>query len=796
MINDTQLDKMSLEEKIAYCSGKDYWHTKEMLEGEIPSMMMCDGPHGLRKQENTSDMLGINRSVPATCFPTAVTTACSFDVDLLAKMGNAIAKEAADNEVGLLLGPGANIKRNPLCGRNFEYFSEDPYLTGQLAAGFIKGVESTGVSACLKHFAFNSQEYKRFLSDSVMDERTMREIYLAGFEMAVKEGKPSSVMCAYNKINGEHCSDSKMLLTDILRNEWGFDGAVVTDWGAMSDRIKGFEAGCDLSMPGGSAYMEEETVKRVKNGELDEKYIDSSVKRISHLVDKGIDAIKSADHVDMEEHYQLARQIAVESAVLLKNNDNILPIASQGEVVIIGHMAREIRYQGTGSSHINPWKLTSLCDAYHGFRYVEGCNIDGETNDEMLNEAIKEAKNAKIAIIIAGLTDKGESEGFDRKNMKMPEGHIKLIEEVAKVNSNTVVVLLSGSPLELPWEDNDEIKDNVKAILYMGLSGEAGGDAIADILFGRVVPCGKLAESWPKVYEDCVSSSYFIKEMMDKDAHYREGLYVGYRYYTSANVPVRYPFGYGLSYAEFEYSDITIDIESNKVRCIITNKSNMPAKEIVQLYIKPPKGKYYRPIRELKGFKKVKINPNESKTVEFELNDRSFAIWDNGWIIPEGVYEIQVGSSSEDIRLRKCINKENLDYNNIAEIPKWYFEPKGIPSHEDFEQLVGHSVVEKDVKKGEFTMANSVSEMKKYSLVMKMVYKIADIVVTIGLGGKKDKTDSSYRMMMNTAVDSSLCGLKICTGMKNNLFEGLVEIANGHIWRGIKMMFRKDKFRY
>ena len=633
------IQKMTLEDKIALCSGKDFWHTKDMGQYGISSMMMCDGPHGLRKQEETADMLGVNASVPATCFPTAVSTACSWDEGLLQEIGEALGKEAIVNEVGVVLGPGANIKRNPLCGRNFEYFSEDPCLTGKLAAAHIRGVESTGAGSSLKHFALNNQEYKRFSSDSIVDERAMREIYLAGFETAVKEGVPSTVMCAYNKINGIHCSDSRQLLNDILREEWGFQGLVVTDWGAMSDRIKGFGAGCDLSMPGGSDYMEKECKKAVEAGELSEADIDRCVERILVLLDKYRktlesrntsesrkaqetrnasefrkaqesrmesefqeilesrnalelqkelefqktsgqgNGIKTESRADMEAHYSLARSAAAESAVLLKNQDGILPLNEKQSTVFIGHMARELRYQGAGSSHVNPWKLASVTESCPDTAFVEGCDKQGDTTDAMLAQVREAAGQAERVVVFAGLTEKYESEGFDRENMRLPQGHIRMIEAAAEVNPNVVVVLLCGSAVELPWADK------VKAILYMGLPGEAGGEAIADLLYGKANPCGKLAESWPFRYEDCVSAAYYGSPR--KDAQYRESIYVGYRYYETAQVPVRYPFGYGLSYTSFSYGNMQISSEKGKlqVSCEVTNTGKAAGKEILQLYI-------------------------------------------------------------------------------------------------------------------------------------------------------------------------------------------------------------------
>ena len=774
-MDESRLSEMTIEEKIALCSGADFWHTKAMEQYGIPAIMMADGPHGLRKQENSTDMLGINRAVPATSFPTAAATACSWDEALLGEIGRAIAREAAANGVSMLLGPGANIKRSPLCGRNFEYFSEDPCLTGRLAAGYIRGVQETGVAASLKHFAFNSQEYKRFSSDSVMDERTMREIYLAGFETAVREGRPGTVMCAYNKINGEHCSDSRMLLTDILRGEWGFDGLVVTDWGAMSDRIRGFEAGCDLNMPGGSAYMEREALEAVREGRLDEACVDRCAQRVAALARRGVQAVKDAPAADMEAHEALARRAAAQSAVLLKNEGGLLPVASLEDVVFIGHMAKQLRYQGAGSSHINAWRVTSACEACPQTPWAQGCREDGSTDDALMDAAVRAARRAKTAVVFAGLPDRDESEGFDREHMGMPEGHVRMIREVAKANPDTVVVLLCGSAVETPWADD------VRAILYMGLPGQAGGAAIADLLTGRSVPCGKLAESWPMRYEDCVCASYYAGGR--KDAHYREGLYVGYRYYTSAGVPVRYPFGYGLSYTSFAYSGL--QIEGDTVRCTVRNTGGVAAKEIVQLYIAPPPGPVYRPVRELRDFAKVHLEPGESRTVSFRLNDRSFALWQDGWVIPGGAYTVLVGGSSEDLPLSAVVHRDGGACRG-DDLPAWYASPKGAPSHGDFERLVGHAVTQKPLRRGEFTMENSVMEMKDHSLVMKLLYKGVEMFIARDVGGKKD--DATFRMMMTSAADASLSGMRINSGMRDGVLEGLLEMANGHYLRGVLRM--------
>ncbi len=776
---EDKIKGLSLKDKIALCSGRDFWHTKPFPVAGIPEMMMCDGPHGLRKQIDDGEAMNGNRSVPATCFPAAVSSACSWDPELLASAGEAIAREAASNGVGLVLGPGANIKRNPLCGRNFEYFSEDPLLAGKLAAGFIRGVEGTGVGSSLKHFALNNQEYKRLSSDSVADERTMREIYLAAFETAVKEGRPSTVMCAYNKVNGVHCSDNKKLLTDILRDEWGFEGLVVSDWGAMWDRIEAFRAGCDLNMPGGSAYMEAEARRAVEKGELDEKYVDRSAVRVARLAKRGNDPKLKKLTADMEANYELARRVAAESAVLLKNEDGLLPLLNESEAVFIGHMAKAVRYQGSGSSHINPWRLKNVLDACKNVKFVPGCDAEGETTDELIAQAVTAARSAKKAVIFAGLTDNYESEGFDREDMTMPSGQLRLIDAVAEANPNTAVVLYCGSPVETPWEGK------VKAILYMGLPGEAAGDAVADLLFGKVSPSGKLAESWPVRYSDCVSSGYYAHGK--KDAHYREGLYVGYRYYVSAGVRTQFAFGHGLSYTRFEYSGL--EISGDSVKCTVKNTGKRAGAEVAQLYIAPPEGPFYRPKLELRGFEKVYLEPGESRQIVFRLTDRAFAVWNGGWVVPGGRYTVSVGSGSDDLRLSGTVDKPGTELE-APHVPGWYFEPKGAPTHEDFEALVGHKVTETAPKKGRFTMENSVLEMKDDSWVMGILYKY--LVHSVGKNiGVKDKTDPYYRMMISCTADSSLTNMKINGGMNNYLLEGLLDIANGHGLRGIRKMCKK-----
>lgn len=550
------ISEMSLQKKIAFCTGADFWHTKALPQYDIPAIMMSDVPHGLRCQKGEADMIGVNKSLPATCFPTAVTAGATWNRELYAAEGEAIGQEALAAGVPVVLGPGCNIKRNPLGGRNFEYISEDPYFAGEMAAAFIRGQQSTGAASSLKHFAANSQEYKRQNGDSQMDERTLREIYLAAFEIAVKEEHPGTVMCAYNRINGVHCSDSKKLLTDILRSEWGFDGTVVTDWDALNDRIRGFQAGCDLNMPGGSRFMERSAMEAAKNGILSEKDIDASVERILRLVEKAQEAKPSP--VDWDAHHALAQTIVEQGAVLLKNEGGILPLSSP-DLVLIGHMAKEMRYQGSGSSHINPTRLVNLTDAMPSVPFVDCCDAQGNVTEDALREAVQAAKAHEIAVVVAGLPEIYESEAFDRAHMGLPEGHNRMIEAVAAANPNTVVVLLGGSAMELPWADK------VKAILYAGLPGQAGGQAIANLLAGKANPSGKLTETWPISYSDVISKDTFGK----RNTEYREGIYVGYRYYDKAVKAVRYPFGHGLSYTTFTYSDLKVD--GKAVSVCVTN---------------------------------------------------------------------------------------------------------------------------------------------------------------------------------------------------------------------------------
>ena len=655
--------EMTLEEKVGMCSGKDFWHLKGVERLGIPEVMVSDGPHGLRKQAAEADHLGLNESIKAVCFPTACATACSFDRDLLEEMGERIGDECQAEDLSVILGPAVNIKRSPLCGRNFEYFSEDPYLASQMAAAHIKGVQSKNVGTSIKHFAANNQEHRRMSCSSEVDERTLREIYLAAFETAIKEAKPDTVMCSYNRINGEFASENHWLLTEVLRDEWGFDGYVMSDWGAVNDRVKGLKAGLELEMPASGGTTDKEIVEAVKNGELDEAVLDRAVERILNIVFKFADN-RQEGKFDKEEDHKLAAKIEAESMVLLKN-EGVLPLPTQGKkIAFIGKFAEAPRFQGGGSSHINSFKITGALEAVKEVAqvtYAQGYDIKEDVIDQdMLNQAVETAKEADVAVIFAGLPDAFESEGYDRSHMRMPQCQNTLISEIAKVQENVVVVLHNGSPVEMPWADE------VKGILEAYLGGQAVGQAEVDVLFGKANPCGKLAETIP--YKLADNPSYLNFPGDGQTVEYNEGVFVGYRYYDTKEMPVRYPFGYGLSYTTFEYSDLQLsadrikDTDTLKVTLKVKNTGDRAGKEIVQLYVADKTGAACRPVKELKNFVKVELQPQEEKTVEMELDKRSFA-WYNtqihDWYAASGEYEILAAASSRDIRLKKTVYVES-----------------------------------------------------------------------------------------------------------------------------------------
>ena len=650
------LSEMTLEEKCSLLSGADFWHTKAIKRLGIPAMMMSDGPHGLRKQDQTGDHLGINDSIKAVCFPTACATAASFDREAVRAIGREIGQACQHEDLGVILGPAVNIKRSPLCGRNFEYFSEDPYLAGEMAVSLIDGVQSQGVGTSIKHFAANSQEHRRMSSDSVIDERTLREIYFPAFEQAVKRAKPWTVMCSYNKLNGTHASQNRELLTGVLREDWGFDGLVMSDWGAVSDRVAGVPAGLDLEMPSSGGCNDRRVMKAVQEGRLSEEAVDVAAGRVLQMVDRYLTSRRPDTPWDKEAQHALARQIAAECMVLLKNEDDILPLHEGEKLAVIGRFAAQPRFQGGGSSHINSFRVESLMDALEGMpgiTYAQGYDVKGEEPDEaLIAQAVEAAAHADKAVIVAGLPDSFESEGYDRTHMRMPRCQVELIGRVAKVNPNVVVVLYNGSPVEMPW------LPCAKAVLEGYLGGQAVGGATRDVLFGTVNPCGCLPESFPVKLED--NPSYLTYGGEGDVAVYAEGVFVGYRYYDRKKMDVLFPFGHGLSYTTFAYTNLRLsadrirDTDTLTVSVDVTNTGKRAGKTVVQLYVGDRECEVFRPVRELKDFAKISLEPGETKTVTFTLSKRAFAYWNvklHDWFVESGAFTVEIGRSSRDIAL-------------------------------------------------------------------------------------------------------------------------------------------------
>ena len=654
---DELISKLTLEEKASLCSGSGFWHTRAVPRLGIPAVMMCDGPHGLRKQETESDNLGINDSIKAVCFPSAAGLAASFNRDLLFNLGRVLGEECRRENISMLLGPGLNMKRSPLCGRNFEYFSEDPYLAGQLAASYVTGIQEKGVAACPKHFAANNQETRRMSGSSQVDERTLHEIYLSAFEDMVKGSNPRSIMCSYNQINGTFSSENRELLTDILRRRWGFQGFVVTDWGAGKDRCKGIHAGVDLEMPGGENRAQiDQIVNAVRSGALAENELDTAVRNVLQFVTDAQKQTVPDCEIDFAGDHEFSVDAAAECAVLLKNEGQLLPLRNDQKVAFIGEFADFPRYQGAGSSHINTdhvvgaWKAASGQNIIYARGYDSGTSAADET---LIAEAVSAANAAEVAVVFAGLPASYEAEGFDRKTMAMPDNQNQLIEAVCAVNANTVVVLHNGAPIEMPWADR------VPAILEMYLGGEGVGEAAVKLLYGEENPSGKLAETFPLKLSHNPSYLFFPGEGTNTD--YREGIFIGYRYYDKKELPVRFPFGHGLSYTTFEYSGLSLsahemtDADTLAVTCKVKNTGTCAGREVVQLYVSNPQSSVVRPLRELKGFQKVTLLPGEEKLVTFTLEKKAFAYYEtrvHDWFVETGDYVVEVGASSRDIRLQ------------------------------------------------------------------------------------------------------------------------------------------------
>lgn len=781
------VDKLTLEEKAGLCSGKDMWHLKGVQRVGLPEIMITDGPHGLRKKDENAKGSSLDNSVEATCFPTAATTACSWDPELLYEMGQAMAEECLQEKVSVILGPGVNMKRSPLCGRNFEYFSEDPVLAGEMAAGLIKGIQSKNVGTSLKHFAFNNQEKRRMTVSSVIDERTQREFYLTAFEIAVKKGKPWTVMNAYNRINGTYCSDNAALQQIILRDEWGFDGIVMTDWGAANDRVRGLIAGNDLEMPSSNGLNDKKICEAVRKGELSIDILDKRVDDLIDLILKSKDALCDFTY-SKKEHNEIARKVAAQSMVLLKNSAGLLPLKKGEKIAVVGEMARKPRYQGAGSSRINPTMISCAFDELmrEGFTPSYSAGYDSRTNavsQTLINEACEKAKKADKVIAFIGLTDSYESEGFDRTHMSLPDSHNKLVQALLKENENVIVVLSGGSPVEMPW-----IND-VSTVLNAYLGGQASGEAVTDILCGKVNPSGKLAETYPMSLVSTPCYRYYPGHM--KTTEYREGIYIGYRYYDTANKEVLFPFGYGLSYTEFAYSAIKVskkkikDDEKLTVSFKVKNVGEVAGAEISQLYVSDTESTIFRPAKELKGFAKTYLEPGEEKTVKLELDKRAFAYYNTNisdWHVESGDFDIMVGASSRDIKLEAKVNVTSTnpdavvpDYREAA--PSYYTANVRNVSDSEFEALLGFEIppTEHDRSK-ELTILNSLEDAK-YTKWGGIVNKLVDKAVNAALG--KDASDTAG-MVKAMALELPIRNFVTMSGgvFTPEMAEGLLLILN------------------
>ena len=785
MKNTELLSKMTLEEKVSLLSGKDFWHLRGNDRLGLPELMITDGPHGLRKQNPNGDKKGLSNSVPTTCFPTAATTACSWDPQLLYRMGEAMAEECLQEKVSVILGPGVNMKRSPLCGRNFEYFSEDPLLAGELAAGLINGIQSKGIGTSLKHFAVNSQEKRRMTIDSVVDERAMREIYLTAFEIAVKKSQPWTVMNSYNKINGTYASDNGYLQNDILRDEWGFEGIVVTDWGAANDRVLGLKNGNDLEMPSSNGYNDKKICAAVRNGTLDEKYVDIAADRMLTLIKKS-EAVLGDYTYDKEAHHKLAAEVCSQSVVLLKNEDNILPLKKDVKIAVIGEMARAPRYQGAGSSLINPTKLSDAFDGLieNGFSplFAPGYNKKkDEVNETMIRDAKLVASRADVAVVFIGLTEEYESEGYDRSHLRLPVSHLRLLEEVLSVNKNAVVVLSGGSPVEMPFAGD------VKAILNGYLGGQASGIAIADILSGKVNPSGKLAETYPAALTDTPCFGYYPGT--EQTAEHREGIFVGYRYYDSAMKEVLFPFGFGLSYTKFEYSDIKLstdkisDTDTLTVSYKIKNVGDVAGAEVSQIYVSDSESTIFRPVKELRGFNKVYLEAGEEKEVSIELSKRAFAYYNVNimdWHVESGDFHIMVGASSRDIKLEATVNvvstveAEVPDYKETASC-YYVADVQNVPDNA-FEAVLGRKIPSPTLDiNAPITMANSLGDArytKWGGRIIAFIEKALDTVM--------DSEDTMTGMLKAMALEIPIRNfITMSAGVfSEEMAEGLLMILN------------------
>ena len=769
------LKTLSNQEKARLLTGRDFWHSNGLEERGLTGILLTDGPHGLRKQEGASDHLGIHGASPAICYPTGCCSACSFDTELISRLGRALGEEARREGIDVLLGPSVNIKRSPMGGRNFEYYSEDPLLAGALAAAFIEGVQSCGVGACLKHFAANNQEKNRMCSDSIVDERALHEIYLRAFQIAIQSSKPWTIMTAYNMLNGVYCSEHKELLTHIARSEFGFDGAYVTDWGAISDPVESYKAGLDLEMPPLKGTVSD-ILRAVESGELSQEELDSRAAEMLTLLIRVRNGKKKKVVCDIVSHTALARKIAEESAVLLKN-DGILPLQNQ-KLLVVGAFAKHPRYQSTGSSHINASTLDHFCealdDAGREYTFEEGYRLDClEPDKGLIARAVEAAKIAECVVVFAGLPDLCESESFDRDSLEMPQSHNALIEAVCKVNPNVVVVLQGGSPMTMPWHDR------VKAILALYLAGCKNGHAAWNLLSGAVNPSGKLAESWPLNEADLPTNGFFSGEK--RIVEYRESIFVGYRYFQTAGVPVAYPFGHGLSYTSFAYSDL--HVTDSEVALTVQNTGGKFGKETVQVYLSKPDSEVYRPARELKAFLKISLEPGESKVVHIPFEEDAYAFYSvehRNWVVEKGDYEILVGSSSNDIRLRTKITKQGVACAKTA-------YPCGGAGKAAFERLIGRTVPQ-EPKQKPFTL-NSPLSTTKGTLFGNMILRFGVKVARKAI----DDSPTAEKMARANIYEMPIRNMGMSGGLTRENLRGMVEVFNGHLFRGMRLLSKRGE---
>jgi beta-glucosidase len=783
-------DPLSLTDKVRLGAGATFWTTRAVPQAGLSSITLTDGPHGLRGQGAGGDHLGLGGSRTATCFPTASALAASWDTGLLAEVGEAIGREAVDQGAHVVLGPGVNMKRNPLCGRNFEYFSEDPYLSGKLAASWIRGVQSTGTGTSLKHFALNNQELKRMSTDVRVDERALYEYYLPAFEIAVREGDPATVMCAYNRVEGVYCSDHRRLLTEILRDRWGFRGAVVTDWGAMNDRVAAYVAGTDLEMPGDGGRSDAEVLAAVASGRLAEGVIDASAERMRTLIARTTARAADTPADLYERNHALAHRAAVAGAVLLQNEQDALPLNPGGRVAVIGSLAATPRIQGAGSSTVNPTRVVSLVDGverYAGVDYAAGYPLADEPDEALRAEAVRIAERADRVIVCVGLTDIFESEGFDREHLRIPANQVALLESLAHLRGRVVLVVVGGSAIEMPWESG------ASAILHLQLAGQAGGAAAADLLFGAANPSGRLTETYPLTYDDVVNSGYFGVD--PEQTPYLESMYCGYRYFDTAGKPVRYPFGHGLSYTTFAYSDLHTSVRGEhdiEVSLTVTNTGRRDGAEVVQLYVAPRTGGAYRPDQELKAFAKVALAAGAAGRVTLRLDRRSLAHYDpeaGDWVVEAGAYEIRVGASSRDVRLSAVVEVAGVEPRRSA-VSEWYYRLDGMPTLDDFLTVHADFPRVAPPRRGIFDLTSSLQEMRNASLACRTMHWAVERVVARRFGLKPDYGDVRFKMLMLSAAGLSMRAMVRMSGgaLPPRLAHFLVDTANGRTLRGLRRL--------